>query len=272
MIWRGVGLFFLLIFVVSCRGVFAQARQDSPWIGAVAGVIRTPNSNQPGDDQNTYGEALSWVGYRLYDTGRSRLALYSHAFVSADSNRAPYNNVNKVGIGLRYRFKLSKAVTLTFSARHDWDERRRTGHRRQGMRYAVDGFIFKYWSADRDETRIGLPVTARILKAYATLETPGSLRAGDDNLVLTFGGELSEKMRLPNTDLRLALFADVAGAWDLDQNNYNNKLIPAVGIKVEYPLEGGVIYAGARMRADWRWIRGTVDVAPGLVIGWFRAF
>ena len=40
----------------------------------------------------------------------------------------------------------------------------------------------------------------------------------------------------------------------------------------KYPVEDGVIYAGARMRADGRWIRGTVDLAPGLVIGWFRAF
>jgi hypothetical protein len=250
----------------------ALAQEGGRWTGATSGILRFPNSNQSADDGNAFGEALGWVGYVLREDPDRMLAVYMHGFLSADSNAAPFNNVSKVGVGLRYRHRISKALTLTFTARHDWDERRPTGQRRQGLRFALDGFYYRYMPVQARRTWFGLPATAAVLKAYATLETPGSLAKGDGNVVLTFGGELADKVPLPDTKWRLAVFADMTGAWDRDGNSYNNKLIPALGLKFEHPLPKGSFYAGARVRADWRWVRGTLDVSPGLVIGWYSAF
>lgn len=250
----------------------ALAQDGGRWTGATSGILRFPNSNQSADDRNAFGEALGWIGYVLHDDPDRMLAVYAHGYLSADTNAAPFNNVSKAGVGVRYRHRVTKALTLTATVRQDWDERRPTGQRRQGLRFALDGFYFRYMPAQTRRTWFGLPVSATVFKAYATLETPGSLASGDDNVVLTFGGELAEKVPLPDTKWRLAMFADLAGAWDKDGNSYNNKLIPAVGVKFEHPLPKGSFYAGARVRADWRWVRGTVDVSPGLAIGWFSAF
>lgn len=260
---------FLLLFALP---VAAIAKDASRVEGIFAGNLRFPNSNQPSDDSNGFGEILGRIGFALYEDDRSRFSIFATSIISADTQKFSFNNTNRIGVGLRYRWKATKRLTLTFSARYDWLDQRNTEVSFNGPRYAIDAFYFRFWSAKPGATRFGLPVHSTVLRLFSTLSTPGSLQPGNDNVVLDFGGEISERLTLPNTEWRLASFIDLIGTWDLDRNNFNNRVIPAFGMRFEYPLETGSIRIGARLRADWRWINNTFDVKPGLVAGWFVAF
>ncbi|MEM6311619.1 MAG: hypothetical protein AAF754_16400 [Pseudomonadota bacterium] len=249
-----------------------QASQDSRWFGSFAGTLRLPNSNQGEDQDNAFGEVLGKVGFALSETQKGRLAVFAHTILSTDSSGASFNNVNKAGVGVEYRWRVSKPLTLTFSARYDWSERRPTGLAREGARFQINAFYFRYWHGGGKETRLGLPVHSTVFKAYGSLYAPGSMAPGDDNVVLSYGAEVSERLDLPNVKWRVALFADLVGSWDADKNSFNNKIIPALGIRLERPLPGGSFFVGARLRADWRYVNRTLDIEPGLSLGWFRTF
>lgn len=250
----------------------AAASDDSRWFGSFAGALRFPNSNQAADQDNAFIEVLGKVGFALSETQKGRLAVFAHTIMSADSSGASFNNVNKAGLGIEYLWRVSKPLTLTFSARYDWSERRPTDLAREGPRFQVNAFYFRYWHGGGKHTRLGLPVHSTVFKAYGSLYAPGSMARGDDNVVLSYGAEVSERLELPKTKWRVALFADLVGSWDADKNSFNNKVIPAVGIRLEHPLPGGSFFVGARLRADWRYVNDTLNIEPGLALGWFRTF
>lgn len=272
MVWRLVFLWVWLLSVIISFSSPTVASEKSRISGFFAGNLRFPNSNQPSDEGNGFGEVLGRVGYALFEDEIHRVSLFTHAIIVGDTTGFSFNNTNRVGVGLRYRVKATRRLTFTFSGRYDWFAQRDTDVRLDGERYAIDAFYFRFWSAKSGLRRFGLPVHSSVLRIFSTLSTPGSLSPGNKNVVLDFGGEISERYTLPKTNWRFASFVDLTGTWDLDGNSFNNRVIPAVGLRFERPLQGGSIRIGARIRADYRWIDDTFDVKPGFIAGWFIAF
>ncbi len=269
---RRHGLAVLVVAALFGPAPVAAAGDDQRFHGATGGIVRYPNSNQPEDSGNLFGEAWLKLGYSLHRTERGNLSVYVLGNFVADSEPYAYNNTAKVGVGLTYSLQVSDALNLTFSARHDWFRERGTDVRRSGMRYAIDYYFYKYWPASEGARQFGLNRNATVLKSYGTLAYPGSLIEGDTNVVLTLGGEISSDLEVPGSNWLITPFADVDFAWDADRNNYNNKLIPGLGVKARYPLEHGEIFVGVRAQADFRWINETVDTSPGIFLGWYKGF
>ncbi len=281
MSWDGLAavavhrIFLAVVLVLTLAGMAqsqSRPKDKVTWYGFTSGTLRFPNSNQQADEGNLFTEPLFFLGYALHDSDRTRLSLFTHAILSLDSQGKSFNNVDKGGIGLRYRWKVSRAFSLTFNARYDWSRQRKTGRKFSGRRLSIDAFYYKAWFDQDRRKPFLLQGRSTVFRAYANLYTPGSLTPDDNNVVLSFGGELAERFPIKDSKFRWALFADLTGSWDADGNNYNNKLVPALGAKLEYPIKGGSLFAGARLRTDWRWIRGTFDTAPGLIVGWYKAF
>jgi hypothetical protein len=253
-------------------GFAALAEPESRFSGATGGIVRFPNSNQAEDSGNLFGEAWLKLGYSLHKTQKGNLSVYALGNFVADSKPYAYNNTAKAGLGLSYSLQVNDALNLTFSARHDWFRERGNDVRRRGMRYAIDYYFYKYWPSDAGETMFNLPSRATIFKSYGTLAYPGSLIEGDDNVVLTLGGELSRDLTLKNSKWLVSPFVDADFAWDFDRNNYNNKIILGAGVKARFPLEKGEFFAGAKLQSDYRWINETIDIKPRLFLGWYKGF
>ncbi len=246
--------------------------ENSRFHGATGGIIRFPNSNQEKDQGNLFAEAWLKLGYSLAKTERGTLSVFTLGNMVADSASLPWNNTAKFGAGLSYSLQVSPALNLTFSARHDWYRERGTDVRHKGMRYAVDYYYYRYWPAKTDARQFGLRKSATVFKSYGTLAYPGSLIEGDSNIVLTLGGEYSSDLALDNSRWIISPFVDFDFAWDADGNNYNNKIIPGLGVKARYPWKHGEFFAGLRLQADHRWINDTTNVKPGIFVGWYKGF
>ncbi|WP_141137797.1 hypothetical protein [Actibacterium lipolyticum] len=250
----------------------AVAAEDTRFHGATGGILRFPNSNQPEDENNLFGEAWLKLAYSVAKTEKGNLSFYTLGNVVADTKPFAYNNTAKLGVGLSYSYQVSDALNISFSARHDWFQERTTDVRRSAMKYEMTYYYYRYWAAEPDDKMFGLSRNAWIFKSYGTLAYPGSLEENDDNLVLTLGGEYSTDLQLGESKWLLSPFIDVDFAWDRDGNNYNNKIIPGVGAKIRRPIEKGEIFVSLRAQADYRWKAGTTDVKPGIHIGWYKGF
>lgn len=265
------GVFAALGLLLSTIPSNAGALPDG-FSGATGGIVRTPENLQPKNDGNLFGEAWAKLAYEL-DRGEDTVtSIFTLGNFVADSKGFGYNNTAKIGIGLSHSIQVNDALNVTFSARHDWFAERGSNVRRSGIRLAVDYYYYKRWDARPGEKFLGKPRIATIFKSYGTLAYPGSLEKGDDNLVLTIGGELSADLDLNGTDWILTPFTDFDLSWDKDQNGYNNKIVPGFGLKLRYPLEHGEIFAGARLSADYRPIEGTLEAGPTLFFGWYKGF
>ncbi|OOY10900.1 hypothetical protein BMG00_17240 [Thioclava marina] len=268
---------FLRVLILSLLALgaappaFAFA-EGSRWHGATGGIVRFPNDAQPQEAGNLFAEAWVKLGYRIYKTDKLDLSLFALGNHVMDSAGQPWNNSNKLGLGLSLSWQVSDALNVTFSARHDWYRERGTGEKRNGPRYAIDFYYYRYWAAAPDKFMFGLSQSGTVFKSYGTLAYPGSLVEKDRNLVLTLGAELSRDLVIPDSKWIVSPFVDIDFSWDSDRNEYNNKLIPGVGVKLRYPLKHGEIFAGARLAADYRPVSGTTSVKPGLFLGWYKGF
>jgi hypothetical protein len=240
--------------------------------GATGGILRSPNDLQPENDGNLFGEAWAKFAFSLMKTEKTDTALFVLGNGVADSQGFSYNNTVKIGVGLSHSIQFNESLNVTLSGRYDWYKQSATGERREGLRLATNYYFYRRWEAAPDDRMLGLKRTATVLKSYGTLAYPGSLVDGDNNLVLTLGGELSADLDLPATEWILTPFADFDFAWDKDQNNYNNKFVTGIGAKLRYPLEKGEIFAGVRFSSDYRWIDRTFDTGPVAYVGWYKGF
>ncbi|MEH6832512.1 MAG: hypothetical protein V7661_16895 [Sulfitobacter sp.] len=111
---------------------------------------------------------------------------------------------------------------------------------------------------------------ANAFKSYGTLAAQGSLEKGDDNIILTIGGEYSAEYKIAESDWLMVPFSDFPMSWDKGQSSYNNKAIPAVGVKFRKLTKNGELFAGVKLDSDFRWVADTVDVGPIVFAGWFR--
>lgn len=221
---RDLSLWLAAVAVALAVPTATQARDlGERFSGATGGILRYPNDLQPESDGNLFGEAWLKAGLSLYKTAKTDTAIYTLANVVGDKVGYSYNITAKIGIGLSHSIQFNDALNVTLSARYDWYKPRETDVRRKGFRYAIDYYYYKRWEAGPDAQLFGLSKTATVFKSYGTLAYPGSLVEGDDNLVLTIGGELSVDYDLADTKWILTSFADFDIAWDRDQNNYNHK-------------------------------------------------
>ena len=263
---------FVSISATPAFGESAFSLPDLKFGGATGGIFRFPNTNQDVDDGNAFAEAWLKADVELWSQGDTKLKAYVLANYVRDTEPYAYNNTRKAGVGLSLSTRIGDHLELIFSARHDWFGELDTDTRRQGMRYAIDYYYYKYKEDRIPDALWGMDKTANVFKSYGTLESPGSLIKGDNNIVLTLGAEYSAEYTMNDSKLVFVPFVDTHFAWDADGNNYNNKLIPAVGAKVRYPLEKGELFAGIKFEADYRWQANTLDTGPMLFAGWYKGF
>lgn len=269
-------VFLSLLLALTAAGASAQENELSErrlkFGGATGGILRAPNTNQDLDENNAFGEAWIKGDVELWRKGETVAKAFILANYVRDTKPFAYNNTTKAGIGLSLAMRPHKNIELTFSARHDWFKELTSPVRRQGWRFAIDYYYYKRWEQTEPKNFGNLSKRANVLKSYGTLASPGSLIAGDNNVVLTVGGEYSSEYQFPNSDLLLVPFVDTHFSWDKDQNNYNNKLIPAVGVKIRKPLDKGELFFGVKYEADYRWVDKTMDTGPMIFAGWYKGF
>ncbi len=249
-----------------------EAKPKLKFSGATGGIVRFPNTNQEEDRHNAFAEAWIKADVELWRRDNTVLRAYVLGNYVRDTKPYDYNNTTKAGIGLSLSARPHDDLEVTLSARHDWFGELDSTTRREGWRVAIDYYYYKYFEAKEPRLFWGMTKRANVLKSYGTLEFPGSLVRGDDNLVLTLGAEYSADYVIPDSSLLMVPFVDVNFAWDVDANNYNNKLIPSIGVKMRKPLERGEIFWGVRYEVDYRWVENTVDTGPMVFLGWYKGF
>lgn len=240
--------------------------------GATGGILRFPNTNQDKDEGNAFAEVWLKQGIVLWSRGDTKVQAFYLGNYVRDTEPYPWNNSTKHGVGLQLSTRVGKHLELTFSARHDWSKELESGYAKNGWRFAVDYYYYRYFPSKTDLQWGPFSHKANVFKSYGTLATPGSLDDGDTNIVLTVGGEYSGDFQIGESDWLMVPFVDFHMSWDKDQNNYNNKAIPAIGVKVRRPIKNGELFAGIKMEADYRWVDGTIDTGPIVFAGWYRGW
>lgn len=268
------GLAAIGLFLGSTAALHAEAApaHKLTFGGATGGIIRAPNTNQDLDAGDTFGEAWLQVYAELWRSGDTVLKAFFLGNYVRDTKPYAYNNTTKGGLGLSLAMRPTDALELTFSARYDWFKELFTDTRRQGWRFALNYYYYKRWEPTEPTTLWSMPKSATVFKSYGSIETPGSLVDGDNNIVVTIGGELSTEYEIADSKTLFVPFIEANFAWDADQNNYNNKLIPAVGVKLRRPIDKGELFLGVKYEIDYRWVDDTVDTGPMLFAGWYKGF
>lgn len=262
----------LAIWLAAMLPVRAEATWPMKFTGATGGILRFPNTNQAADSKDAFGEAWIKPELEIYRNGDTHVNAFFLGNYVRDSEQYSYNNTRKGGFGLSLSTRVGQHLDLIFSARYDMFRELDTGLRQHGWRFAIDYYYYRYFEQKAPATLFGMPKRGSAFKSWGTLEAPGSLAKGDHNIVLTMGGEYSAEYGIGDSKFLFVPFVDANFAWDKDGNNYNNKIIPAVGIKIRRPIDKGEIFAGVKYEVDYRWVDHTVDTGPILSVGWYKGF
>lgn len=268
--------FFTFVLMMAVANAPALADSSSKprlkFGGATGGIIRAPNTNQDLDKGNAFAEAWLKLDVELWRQGDTVLKAFVLGNYVRDTKPFAYNNTTKGGVGISLATRPNDNLEITFSARYDWFRENKTAVRRQGWRCAIDYYYYKRWEQTEPKMFAGMSKRANVLKSYGTLAYPGSLIPGDKNVVLTLGAEYSAEYQIPDSKLLFIPFIDTHFSWDNDGNNYNNKLIPAVGVKLRKPIKNGEIFFGVKYEVDYRWVDKTVRTGPMIFAGWYKGF
>lgn len=256
----------VLFFLCLCA---APALASDRLTFSSGGIARFPNSQQEDDTGNAMIEAWAKANYAF---GPQGLSFFLRGKFISDSVQYDYNNAQTLGVGLAYKLKTGKDSSLTFTLRHDWYERYHSGSHEKGWRFLIDYFYIDFQKVDAGARMWGLPHDATLFKIWANLTYPDTLSDGDHNIVVTSGAEYAARLDLPGNKWQLSPFVALNLSWDKDDNSYNNKLQPGLGVKLRWPLPGGDIHAGVRYRGDYRWGSGSFEHGPGLFVGWYSSF
>lgn len=268
---RVLSLIFIIGFSSNTLAEEPQGFTFKP-MGATGGIARYPNSNQDLDDGNAFAEVWIKPDLEIYRHNDTRIKAFILANYVRDSKPFVYNNNRKEGIGLSASTRIGNHLEVIASIRRDWYRELETSNKLQGTRYFLNYYYYKYWPAQGDSELFGMPKQATIFKSYGGIEYPGSLLEEDDNIVVPLGGEYSADYRIGDTDFLFVPFADLDFSWDADKNNYNNKFIPSIGLKVRRPIEKGEFFMGVKYEVDYRWVDETIDHGPKIVAGWYKGF
>lgn len=269
---RILSIFCIIIALAAPAFSSEEPRKGLEMPGATGGILRFPNTNQDKDEGNAFAEAWLKQGLILWKDGDTKVQAFYLGNLVGDTDLNPWNNSGKHGLGLQLSTRVGKHLELTFSGRHDWYSERKTDRTLSGWRFAIDYYYYRHFPAKKELDLGVLSYKAAIFKSYGTLAYPGSLEKDDDNAVLTVGGEYSWDFQIGESDWLAVPFVDLHMSWDADANNYNNKAIPAAGVKLRRPIHYGELFAGVKIEADYRWVDETLDIGPMVFVGWYKGW
>lgn len=240
--------------------------------GATGGILRFPNNNQTEEDNNGFAEAWLKMGVQFQQTGTTRVQVFYLGNLERDTKAFSWNNTTQHGVGLQISTRPTDHLELTFSARYDWSLELDSGRRKQGWRPAINYYYSRHFKQN-GTLFVGQPYSANVLRSFGTLEFPNSIDETDDNFVLSIGSEYSAEIQLDEGgNFLLAPLVNLQLGWDSNQNNYNTKIIPAIGVKVRKPLVTGEFFTGIKIEVDYRPVAGTTDIGPIIYSGWYYSW
>lgn len=263
-----LAIVFAVLMVLCARPLWAQ----DPFTFSSGGIVRFPNSQQAADEGNVMLEGWAKLSYQMHQSRWGELSFFLRGKYVADTARYDFNNSETWGLGLAYKVKPGDKSSLTFSVRHDWYQRQLSPTQNYGWRFLIDYFYLDYRPERNGRQMWGLDRKATIFKIWANLTYPDTLNPGDNNTVFTSGAELGTNLILPESKWYVTPFWSLNLSMDSDNNAYNNKVQPGLGVKIRYPLPNGDVHVGVRYRGDYRWGPDSFESGPGVFVGWYTAF
>jgi hypothetical protein len=263
-----------LVAVLALYSSSASAA-DGAWrprfYGETGGTLRFPNTLQLPDRLNAIG--VTWIKgrFELYKTARSSFNLVAQGTYSRDTKPFVWNNSVTYGLGAELSVKLTENLRVKAIARHDWYIQS-DGVKKESTRYYLNYSFFKNWLRDEVKLDEKYRRVNYILAINGSLAVPSSLNIGDNNVLLTSTAELLTILRAKEKKISFTPYAKIDFSMDRDGNNYNNKVVPSVGLTIRYPLEKGQVLLGASYGADFRWIDGTRELGPSIFLKWNKGW
>lgn len=269
---RFSALFARIFVAMLTLGQAIPAVAEISTTGATGGVLRYPNNNQTLENSNGFAGAWLKTGVEFWQTGSTQLQVFYLGRLERDTKEFFWNNTINHGIGLQASTRPTDHLELTFSIRHDWSRELTSGRTKQGWKPE----IYYYYSRrfkQKPTLFFGRPHSVNVLRSFGMLELPGSLDRNDDNYVLSIGVEYSAELKLDKKgNFLLSPLVDLQLGWDSDENNYNTKIIPAIGFKIRKPLTTGELFTGIKIEVDYRPIADTTDIGPVIYSGWYYSW
>lgn len=246
--------------------------RTSPFSFSTGGGLRYPNTVQDKDGDNFFASGWLKAQAEFYKSDKAEFGAVIIGSLATDSKGFNWNNNARLGFGAYYKIRPAKGLSVTFNLRQEYYGEYSSSKRRNGLYASINYYYFKSFKPTSDFNILGMQYTGAELKSYGAIKYPGSLKDGDSNVTLKLGLEYGLKLAVPNSKLLVVPYASINLAADLDGNNYNNKVRPAVGFRVKYPLEKGSLFVGINAEADYRPINGTTDFGVQIAAGWYKKF
>ena len=239
---------------------------------STGGTFRYPNTVQEKDSKNVF--ASGWIkgDIKLGKSEKSEYGLIAIGSAALDSEGFNWNNNTRLGFGAYYKLRPMKGLSVTFNLRQEY-YREFSSSKKESAAYAsLSYYYFKSFDPKSEAPFLGLTRKGAELKSYGSIKYPGSLQKNDKNVTFNMGIEYAAKLAIPDTKLSIMPYASLNLAGDIEKKGYNNKIRPALGLRLKYKLDGGSIYAGLNAEADHRPIEGTTNSKLQLTAGWYKKF
>ena len=253
-----------------------------PWGSAMAAElpgsnqvqIRYPSSLRPIERhavilQGATEQALS----SLSISDSASLQPYLRLDYKVDSEDVSSNNKIHPSTGLKLRFMATHHLMLELGGRYEWEHRFIDGSTYQG----TSGFFnwSGYWeiAAPPRETAHDGPL-GYVISSWGQLRYPSAQIDSERSTMLLEGGLQGDMDWLSLLgESRLALRGDLEFSTDSAGQDYNNKLIPSLGLVLKMPSGAlGRFEIGARYALDYRPVTNTVETGligfAGWSVGW----
>lgn len=257
-------LFILLSTPVRADGIDIQY--------TMGGIIRTPNNLQPEELGNLFGEAWFKADTTVLRFGKMDLKAFVQGNYLRDTKPFAWNNKAKFGAGFALGGNITDNLYIGFTLRHDKARELSTNRKESNTEIVANYYFYKAWNTPQLTEMFGQNFQNVVLKSWGDIKTPGSPTPGDRNVVLSTGGELGIEFGVKNAPITIIPHL----GWDLladtEKYNYNNKIIPELGVKIRYPLEKGEIFAGLKYGIDFRSVADTSHSGSTAFLGWYKAF
>lgn len=204
---------------------------------------------------------------------RTDLVAYVTFSLIKDANVHTYNNKGGISVGVQVRYKLSKAVKLSFGARWAYEGEFSTDSRHSAFQFTHDGSVYKSWEPGWIPD--WLPDGSRVvLSGWWNFRYPSSVHPFERTNGLG-QGSLKMALELPYRDWkwRVAPFVSVTAKADFKGRSYNNYVEPALGLDLKYSLKsGGQVTFGVKAAQQTRFRTGGTRSGNIAYISWYKAF
>lgn len=239
---------------------------------STGGALRYPNTVQEKDGENLF--ASGWVKgeIKLGKTEKTEFGLIAIGSAALDSEGFDWNNNTRLGFGAFYKVRPMTGLSVTLNLRQEYYQENNSSKKESGLYASVNYYYYKSFDPKSEVPFLGLSRKGAELKSYGGIKYPGSLKKSAKNPTFNIGIEYATKFAIPETKFSIMPYASLNLAADLEKKNYNNKVRPAIGLRIKYKLDGGSIYAGLNAEADYRPIEGTTSSNLQLTAGWYKKF